>query len=144
MENSASESKRLEREIIQYSGLVETVCMDSKAGDEKMYSRLKNTHLIKLLSAPRRKMDKSEARKLMISKQMKEENREIYRWRKVTVEPMQALVKDIFGLEEFWFRGNESNWWAFAAMGVAVQMAQFQAYQKGLSTWKIKQEVLGL
>lgn len=144
MENSASESKRLEREIVEYSGLIETVCMDSKADDEKMYSRLKNHHLIKLLTVPRRKMDKSEARKVMIAEQNIGENRTIYHQRKITVEPMQALVKEIFGLEECWMRGNESNRWAFAAMGVTVQMAQFQAYQKGISTWKIKQEVLGL
>jgi hypothetical protein len=144
MENSASESKRLETEVVQYGGLIETVCMDSKADDEKMYSRLKRNQAIKLLTVPRRKMDKSAARKLMIAEQMKEENRTIYRQRKVTVEPMQALVKAIFGLEECWMRGNESNRWAFAAMGAAVQVAQFQAYQQGLSTWKIKQEVLGL
>lgn len=60
MENSALESKRLEREIDEYRGLVETVWMDSKADQE--------------------------------------------------------------------------NRRAFAAIGVAVQMAQFQVFQKGLST----------
>ena len=34
MENSALESKRLEREIDEYRGLVETVWMDSKADQE--------------------------------------------------------------------------------------------------------------
>lgn len=143
MENSASESKRLETEVVKYGGWLESICMDSKADDEKMYSRLKGQS-IKLLTVPRRKMNKSEARKLMIAEQNKEENRAIYRQRKVTVEPMQALIKEIFGLEECWMRGNESNRWLFAAMGVSVQMAQFQAFEKGSSTWKIKQEVLGL
>jgi len=41
-------------------------------------------------------------------------------------------------------RGNRSNRWLFAAMGIPVQMAQHQADQKNESTWKIKKAVCGL
>jgi hypothetical protein len=41
-------------------------------------------------------------------------------------------------------RGNESNQWLFAAMGIARQKAQHQAAEKGESTWKIKGAVWGL
>lgn len=144
MKNSAHEAKRMELEVNGFSDLIEIVCMDSKADDEKMFTRLQTSQGIKLLTVPRSKMDKSEARKQMIAEQMREENRQTYRRRSITVEPMQGLVKDLFELERCWMRGDESNRWLFAAMGIAVQMAQRSAYLNGLSTWNIKNEVLGL
>ena len=56
---------------------------------------------------------------------------------------MQALVKDIFELDRCWMRKDESNRWLFASMGVAVQMAQLDAFNNGKSTWRVKSEVLG-
>jgi hypothetical protein len=41
-------------------------------------------------------------------------------------------------------RGEPSNRWLFAAMGIAVQMAQRTAYRNNSSTWNIKEDVLGL
>ena len=41
-------------------------------------------------------------------------------------------------------RGHGNNRWLFAAMGVAVQLQQANAFKERRSTWKIKQEVLGL
>lgn len=61
-----------------------------------------------------------------------------------TVEPMQGVMKDIFALERCWMRGQRNNRWLFAAMGVAVQLHQARALKAHRSTWKIKQEVLGL
>lgn len=144
MPNSAHEAKRMELEIVKFTTLVETVCMDSKADDEKMFTRLKTKQDIKLLTVPRSKMDKSAARKQMIAEQMTAENRQTYKQRSITVEPMQGLVKELFELEKCWMRGDESNRWLFAAMGIAVQMAQLSAYLNGSSTWNIKDEVLGL
>jgi hypothetical protein len=144
MKNSASEAKRMELEVAQVSEWLEVVCMDSKADDEKMFTRLQTKQGIKLLTVPRRKMDKSERRKQMIAEQLKIENRQIYKQRSITVEPMQGLVKELFELEKCWMRGDESNRWTFAAMGIAVQIAQRTAYLNGSSTWNIKDEVLGL
>lgn len=144
MRNSAHEAKRMEQEILKFAGLIEVVCMDSKADDEKMFIRLKTKQDIKLLTVPRSKMDKSEARRQMIAEQLKPENRRIYKQRSITVEPMQGLVKELFELDRCWMRGDESNRWLFAAMGIAVQMAQRLAYLNNSSTWNIKDEVLGL
>lgn len=144
MPNSAHEAKRMEQEVLKFAGLIEVVCMDSKADDEKMFTRLKTNQDIKLLTVPRSKMDKSEARRQMIAEQMKSENRQTYKQRSITVEPMQGLVKELFELDRCWMRGDESNRWLFAAMGIAVQMAQRSAYLNGSSTWNIKDEVLGL
>jgi hypothetical protein len=63
--------------------------MDSKADDEKMSADLRDKYGIKLLTVPRKEMDKSERRQKMIAEQIKEENRLIYRSRGVMVEPMQ-------------------------------------------------------
>jgi len=42
-------------------------------------------------------------------------------------------------------RGDVNNRWLFAAMEVAVQMAQFKALLRaGQSTWDIRQEIVGL
>lgn len=144
MPNCSHEAKRLEPETVKFAGLIDIVCMDSKADDEKMVTRLKTEQGIKLLTVPRSKMDKSEARKKMIAEQLKPENRHIYKRRSTTVEPMQGLVKELFELDRCWMRGDESNRWLFAAMGIAVQMAQRSAYLNGTSTWNIKDEVLGL
>jgi len=144
MPNSAHEAKRMEQEVVKFADLIETVCMDSKADDEKMFTRLKTKQSIKLLTVPRKKMDKSAARKQMIAEQMTAENRQTYKQRSITVEPMQGLVKELFELEKCWMRGDESNRWLFAAMGIAVQIAQRNAYLRGASTWNIKEAVLGL
>lgn len=144
MPNSANEAKYLEPEVIKFADRLEIVCMDSKADDEKLYTRLKNEQGIKLLTVPRSKMDKSQARKQMIAEQMKPENRQIYKQRSITVEPMQGIVKELFELERCWMRGDKSNRWLFATMGIAVQMAQRLAHLNGSSTWNIKDEVLGV
>jgi len=144
MPNSASEAKRLEAEITDLSGLVKKVCMDSKADDQTLYYRLKRERHMQLLTVPRRGLDKSATRRQMIRETQTKANRRIYRQRMTTVEPMQGLVKELFDLESCWMRGNASNRWLFAAMGVAVQMAQHRAYRCRTSTWKIKREVLGV
>ncbi len=144
MPNSAHEAKRMEQEVIKFGELIDIVCMDSKADDEKMFTRLKTKQSIKLLTVPRSRMDKSKARKQMIAEQMKLENRQTYKQRSITVEPMQGLVKELFELDRCWMRGDESNRWLFAAMGIVVQMAQRSAYLNSTSTWNIKDEVLGL
>jgi hypothetical protein len=56
---------------------------------------------------------------------------------------MQGLVKQIFDLDRCWMGGSKNNRWLFAAMGLTFQMHQLIAYQKGKSTWKIQEEVLG-
>jgi len=144
MPNAAHEAKRMEQEVSKFAELIEIICMDSKADDEKMFTRLKTEQGLKLLTVPRSKMDKSAARKQMIAEQMKPENRQTYKQRSITVEPMQGLVKELFELERCWMRGDESNRWLFAAMGIAVQIAQRTAYLNHSSTWNIKDEVLGL
>jgi len=144
MPNSGNEAKRMEKEIINHSDLIRKVFMDSKADDQKLYFRLKDEHGIQLVTQFRKGMDKSESRQQMIAEMWTEENKIEYKERSVTVEPMQGLVKEIFELDRCWMRGDANNRWLFAAMGIAVQMAQLKAYRENQSTWKIKTEVLGV
>lgn len=144
MPNSAHEAKRLKAELLPFTGLVKKVCMDSKADDQKLYAELKCHHGMQLLTTPRRGMDKTSARQRMIRQMQTRQNRQIYKHRATTVEPLQGLVKELFELETCWMRGDKSNRWLFAAMGVAIQIAQRRAYQRGTSTWNIKEETLGL
>lgn len=144
MPNSAHEAKRLQAEIVKFGGLVQKVCMDSKADDQQLYYQLKREHRMQLLTTPRRGMDKTPARQQMIQQMQTKQNRKIYKQRLTTVEPMQGVVKELFELETCWSRGAANNRWLFAAMGIAVQMAQHRAYHCGTSTWNIKEEVLGL
>ena len=88
-------------------------------------------------------MDKSPQRKKMIEFMKKPKHRRIYRERSYKVEPMQGLVKDIFDLDHCWMRGAPNNRWLFAAMGLAVQMHQLEAFKLGKSTWNVKELVLG-
>ncbi len=144
MKNSGNEAKRMEWEIVKYAGVIKKVFMDSKADDAKMYFRLKELCRIQLVTAPRKGMDKSPIRKQMIQDMLTKRNKADYRKRSTTVEPMQGLMDDIFELERCWMRGDENNRWLFAAMGIAVQMAQWKAYKNKRSTWEIKSEVLGV
>jgi len=144
MPNSAHEAKRLKAEIIQFTGVVKKVCMDSKADDHKLYDALQRHHGMQLLTTPRRGMDKTPARQRMIRQMRTRRNRQIYQQRATTVEPMQALLKALFELDTCWMRGDKSNRWLFAAMGVTVQIAQRRAYRRGTLTWNIKEEALGL
>ena len=118
--------------------------MDSKADDQTLYFDLKNKRNIQLLTTTRRGMNKTTERRKMIQELKNKEFRRTYRHRSTTVEPMQGLMADIFDLDRCWMRGDDNNRWAFAAMGVAVQMAQLKAYRRGKSTWSVKQEVLGI
>jgi hypothetical protein len=144
MPNSGHEGKLLELEIVSFTGFVKKVCMNSKADDEPMYRSLKEDCQMQLLRTSRKGMDKSQARQQMIKEISTDRNRKIYKQRGVTVEPMQGVVKEIFELESCWMRGDANNRWLFAAMCIAVQMAQEKAYASGKSTWRIKEEALGL
>jgi hypothetical protein len=143
MPNSGHEAKRMHKEIVRYSGLVTKVFMDSKADDQKLYFALQE-HNIQLVTAPRKGANKSPRRQEMIRQMLTPQNCRDYKHRSTTVEPMQGLVKDIFDLDRCWMRGDASNRWLFAAMGLAVQIAQQKALRQNHSPWNIKQEVLGL
>ncbi len=144
MVNSANEAKRMHVEIVKYAQLIKKVFMDSKADDQKIYYDLKYNHQIQLVTKTRKGMDKSESRQQMIKEMDTKQNQKDYLKRSTTVEPMQGLMDDIFDLERCWMRGNDNNRWLFAAMGIAVQMAQLKAYKHKRSTWKIKTDVLGV
>ena len=96
-----------------------------------------------LVTSSRRKVNKTENRIKMHRLMRTPKLKQIYKERSYRVEPMQGLVKDIFDLDRCWMRGNSSNRWLFAAMGVTVQMHQLTAFKEKRSTWKIKNEVLG-
>ncbi len=144
MPNSGNEAKRMETEIVKYENIIKKVFMDSKADDQKLYFHLKENHHIQLVTATRKGMDKSPERKKMIEDMLTKTNKKEYKKRSTTVEPMQGLVDDIFELERCWMRKDENNRWLFAAMGIAVQMAQLQAHKDKRSTWDIKNDVLGV
>lgn len=144
MPNGGHEAKRLWLETGQLRGLVETVLMDSKADDQALFREFQRQRGILLLTVPRRHRNPTAERQRMIEILQQPEHRERYRERSHTVEPMQGLLKEIFGLERCWMRGTRNNRWLFAAMGVTVQMHQVQAWKEGRSTWAIKQDVLGL
>jgi len=145
MPNAASEAKRLGTELGRYERWLKVCCMDSKADDYALYRRLKDKYDIQLLTRPRQPQKvKAPERIAMFGEMQTERHRRLYRQRQHTVEPMQSLVKDLFELEHTWMRGNASNRWSFAAMGVAVQIAQRLAWQANESTWRIQARVLGV
>lgn len=144
MPNSGNEAKRMETEMEKYSDLISKVFMDSKADDQKIYFSLKEKYNVQLVTVPRKGMNKSESRKEMIKEMLTKENIKEYKRRSVTVEPMQGIIADLFELERCWMRGNVNNRWLFAAMGIAVQIAQLHAYREKRSVWRIKSEVLAV
>ncbi len=143
MRNSGNEAKRMWVETGKLKGMVTTVLMDSKADDQALFFELQRQRGILLLTTSRKGMGKSPSRQRMIEVLQKKKNQRLYKQRSYTVEPMQGLVKEIFELDRCWMRGDEDNRWLFAAMGVVIQMHQYQAWQEGRSTWAIKSEVLG-
>ena len=144
MPNSGNEAKRMELEMEKYQGIIRKVFMDSKADDQKIYFNLKNNYRIQLITKPRKNMDKSDSRKKMIKEMLTPRNIRDYKKRSVTVEPMQGLVENIFELDRCWMKGNDSNRWQFAAMGIAVQISQWKAWKNNQSTFNIKSDVLGI
>jgi len=143
MKNSANEAKRLWLETFHIKDQIDYLCMDSKADDYALFREFKRQRKIKLITWCRENMDKSKNRKKMIRFMKKPKHKKIYRERSFKVEPMQGLVKDIFDLDRCWMRGDENNRWLFAAMGLAIQMHQLEAFKQGKSTWNIKEQVLG-
>ena len=144
MPNKAHEGKRLKAEIVKFEGVVKKVFMDSRADDQNLYFRLKKDYGIQLVTKLRKNMDKSASRQKMIKQMLTKSNVKDYKKRSTTVEPMQGLVKEIFDLDSCWMRGDANNRWSFAAMGIAIQMAQWKAVKHKTSTWQIKNDVLGL
>ena len=143
MRNSANEAKRMWRETGKLKGLITTVRMDSKADDKDLFFELHRQRGMRLLTTSRKGADKSPARQRMVKGLKQRKNQRLYKQRSYTVEPRQGLIKDLFELERGGMRGKENNRWLLAAMGVAVQMHQYRAWEAGRSTWAIKQEVLG-
>ena len=127
-----------------FEGLVKKVFMDSKADDQQLYFDLKQQYQMPLVTSPRKGMDKSASRQQMIQQMRTPTNVRDDRKRSTTVEPMQGRMKEIFDLDTCWMRGDANNRWLFAAMGIAVQMAQWKTVKQNASTWKVKQEVLGV
>lgn len=144
MVNSASEAKLMGRRIRFFKDQIENVCMDSKADDSALEYSLRQFSNINLITKLRNIPCVTEMRIKFKERMEREDLKEIYKMRGITVEPVQGLMSDIFGLERCWMRGDENNRWLFAAMGVAVQMAQLEAWRNNLSVWKIKDQVLGL
>jgi hypothetical protein len=143
MRNSGNEAKRLWMETGKLKGRITTVLMDSKADDQDLFREFQRQRHMLLLTTARKGADKSPARSRMVKVLKQRKNKQVYKQRSYTVEPMQGLIKDIFELERCWMRGNANNRWLFAAMGVVVQMHQYRAWQAGRSPWAIKAEVLG-
>jgi len=143
MPNSGHEAKRMESELSHYKGRLDAAVMDSKADDQKLFERLRQDEQIQLVTVCRKGMNKTPGRRAMIRAMKTRRCRQWLKERGQRVEPMQGLVKEIFELDRCWVRGDGSNRWLFAAMGVAVQMHQLRAWREGRSTWKIKSEVLG-
>jgi hypothetical protein len=141
MRNSANEAMWLETAHLK--GQVDYIAMDSKADDSDLFREFGRQRKMKMITNCRSNMDKTPVRKKMIAFMKKPKHRKIYRERSYKVEPMQGLVKDIFELDRCWMRGDENNRWLFAAMGLAVQMHQLQAFKQGKSTWNVKELVLG-
>lgn len=141
--NSANEAKRMWLETAHLKGQIDYVVMDSKADDADLFREFQRQRKIKMITCCRSKMDKTLGRKKMIAFMKKPKHKKIYRERSYKVEPMQGLVKDIFELDRCWMQGDENNRWLFAAMGLAVQMHQLQAFKQGRSTWNVKELVLG-
>jgi hypothetical protein len=144
MRNSAHEAQRLWWETGHLRGVVTTVIMDGKADDQALFAEFQRQRKMTLLTTPRNNSDHSEARQQMIHVLNLPTNRKLRKQRGQTVEPMQGVVKALFALDRCWMRGHRNNRWLFAAMGVAVQLHQARALKAHRSTWKIKQEVLGL
>jgi hypothetical protein len=144
MRNSAHEAKRLWLEMGHFRGIIETVIMDGKADDQDLFAAFQRQRGMTLLTTPRKHSDHTAARQQMINVLNRPVNRRLRQQRGQTVEPMQGVVKDVFALERCWMRGHHNNRWLFAAMGVAVQLHQARAFKAHRSTWKIKQDVLGL
>jgi hypothetical protein len=144
MHNSAHEAKRLWWETGQLRGLVATVIMAGKADDHALSAECRRQRQMTLVTTPRKNSDPTEARQRMIRVLNLPIHRQLRQQRGQTVEPMPGVGKDLFALERCWLRGHRHNRWLFAAMGVAVQRHQARALKGHRSTWKIKQEVLGL
>jgi hypothetical protein len=143
MPNSGNEAKRMWSETASIKGCVDFVAMDSKADSYPLFREFKRQRSITLVTSSRRKHNKTANRINMHRLMRTPKLKQIYKERSYRVEPMQGLVKDIFDLDRCWMRGNNSNRWLFAAMGITVQMHQLTAFKEKRSTWKIKDEVLG-
>jgi hypothetical protein len=142
--NSANEATRLWLETGHLRGLVKTVMMDGKADAQDRFAEFQRQRRMTLLTTPRRHGNRTAARQQMLQILDRPSHRKLRRQRGQTVEPMPGVVKDLFALERCWMRGQRNNRWLFAAMGVAVQVHQAKALAAHRSTWKIKQEILGL
>jgi hypothetical protein len=143
MLNSGHEAKRMYQEAQHYQGLLSHLVMDSKADDQKLFRNLKDNYQIRLVTACCKEKNKTTGRRQMIAAMQTKKCQKYLKERSHTVEPMQGLVKEIFDLDRCWMRKDDNNRWLFAAMGLAVQMHQLQAYRKHKSTWKIKSAVWG-
>ena len=143
MPNSGNEAKRMWLETGNLKGLIDYVSMDSKADSYPLFREFERQRGMTLVTSCRHRKIKSESRKTMHRLLQAPKLKQIYKERSYRVEPMQGLVKDIFELDRCWMRGNRSNRWNFAAMGLTIQMHQLNAFKEKRSTWKIKDEVLG-
>jgi hypothetical protein len=145
MPNAGDEAKVMGKFARRYQQSIDLIAMDSKADKTGLYFDLKQRG-IRLLTSPRKKLGKKPTKKrqqmyqFLVSKQCKR----LYKHRSISVEPLQGLIADIFDLQICHMRTKQNNRWMFAAMGIAIQIAQLDNWRQGISIWKIKSKVLGV
>jgi len=118
--------------------------MDSKTDDCDLFREVKRQRNILLITQCRKNMNKSPERRKIIEIMEQPAHKILFGQRGVSVEPVEGLVKNIFDLDNCLMRGEKNNCRLFAAMSVAVQISQLAAYRKNRSTWRIKDDVLGV
>jgi hypothetical protein len=133
----------IEAEIITDEGRVKKIFMDSKADDQHRYFRLTKDHRVQLITGPRKGMVKPASRKKMVKHMLTKKNQPDDKERLTPGEPMQGRVAKTFALEPRWMRGDAHNRWLMAAMGIAVQIAQWRAWPHTRSTWNVTSDVVG-
>jgi len=96
--NLAHEAKRLWTESGRYRVQLDYVVMDAKADDAALFREFKRQCKVSLLTHCRKKMNKTTERQEMIQYMKTPLHKCYLKERGFTVEPMPAIMKDIFEL----------------------------------------------
>jgi hypothetical protein len=85
--------------------VVQTVLMDSKADDQAFFFEFHRQRSMTLLTWPRRTSDHTARWRAMFRLLNTPRHKRLYTEGGQTVEPLQGVVKERFGLERCWRRG---------------------------------------
>jgi hypothetical protein len=144
MSPAGQATNRMAQAVITSDGLITQICLESKAEAQALDGEFKHNARMALVTVRRQGKALSALRPPRSHHLLTKHNQPAATARSPTVEPMQGVGAAIVARERCWRCGEIHTRRLWAAMGVAVQLAQGTAWKPKRATCHVPSAVRGI